>query len=102
MPTYLLALHVPGGHEEGHVPVGKVARQLLCPHQGSAGQEAPLQIAPAERGHMDGAGPVWARESGSLPPGAGVRSQVGKPAGSTVLSTPAHYRLSQLAPEKKG
>lgn len=48
-PTYLLALHVPGGHKEGHVPVREVPGQLVCPHQGPAGQEAPLQVAPAER-----------------------------------------------------
>lgn len=81
--AYLLALHVPGGHEEGHVAVWEVPGQLLRPHQGPTRQETPLQVAPVERGPSQG--------------GAGLRDAFGAHSGLRPCSArkPRFGRLSQ-------
>lgn len=83
-PAYLLSLHVPRGHEEGHVPVWEVAGQLVCPHQGPTRQETPLQVAPADTGQTK-PGPGGGGGSQHMGPGRG-REQDTPPRGRELLS----------------
>lgn len=131
-PAYLLSLHVPRGHEEGHVPVWEVAGQLVCPHQGPARQETPLQVAPADTGQTElgpGGGRVAAHgpregpEAGHTSQGSGaplpelgfpqdpvvgtehsaeVPCSLGKPTVFTALQTPQAFGFPPSPPERKG